>query len=41
MRWKEHVLYMGEDRNEYRILVGKPEQKKQFGSPALRRGIIL
>jgi hypothetical protein len=27
MRWAEHVARMGETRNEYRILVGKPEGK--------------
>jgi hypothetical protein len=25
MRWAEHVARMGEKRNAYRILVGKPE----------------
>jgi hypothetical protein len=25
MRWAEHVARMGETRNAYRILVGKPE----------------
>jgi hypothetical protein len=25
MRWKEHVARMGEERNAYRIAVGKPE----------------
>jgi hypothetical protein len=25
MRWAEHVLKIGEKRNGYRILVGKPE----------------
>jgi hypothetical protein len=28
MRWVEHVARMGEKRNAYRILVGKPEGKK-------------
>jgi hypothetical protein len=27
MRWAWHVARMGETRNEYRILVGKPEGK--------------
>jgi hypothetical protein len=27
MRWTEHVARMGEKRNAYRILVGKPEGK--------------
>jgi hypothetical protein len=25
MRWEGHVTQMGENRNAYRILVGKPE----------------
>jgi hypothetical protein len=28
MRWAGHVARMGEGRNLYRILVGKPEGKK-------------
>jgi hypothetical protein len=28
MRWAGHVARMGETRNAYRILVGKPEEKK-------------
>jgi hypothetical protein len=27
MRWAGHVARMGEGRNVYRILVGKPERK--------------
>jgi hypothetical protein len=27
MRWMEHVARMGEKRNAYRLLVGKPEGK--------------
>jgi hypothetical protein len=27
MRWAEHVARMGEKRNVYRLLVGKPEGK--------------
>jgi hypothetical protein len=27
MRWEEHVARMGETRNAYRILVGKPEER--------------
>jgi hypothetical protein len=27
MRWAEHVARMGERRNVYRLLVGKPEGK--------------
>jgi hypothetical protein len=28
MRWEEHVARMGEKRNAYRLLVGKPEGKQ-------------
>jgi hypothetical protein len=28
MRWAEHEAHMGEKRNVYRILVGKPEVKR-------------
>jgi hypothetical protein len=28
MRWAEHAALMGEKRNVYRILVGKPEGKR-------------
>jgi hypothetical protein len=28
MRWTSHVAQMGEKRNAYRLLVGKPEGKK-------------
>jgi hypothetical protein len=27
VRWTEHVARMGENRNTYRLLVGKPEGK--------------
>jgi hypothetical protein len=30
MRWAGHVARMGEKRNAYRILVGKPERKRQL-----------
>jgi hypothetical protein len=31
MRWAGHAARMGETRNAYRILVGKPEGKRQLG----------
>jgi hypothetical protein len=31
MRWTGHVGRIGEKRNAYRILVGKPEGKKPLG----------
>jgi hypothetical protein len=38
MRWAGHVVRMGETRNSYRILVGKPEKKRPLGRP--RRGWV-
>jgi hypothetical protein len=31
MKWVGHVVGMGETRNVYRILVGKPERKRPLG----------
>jgi hypothetical protein len=36
MRWAEHVARMGEKRNMYRLLVGKPEGKRPLGTPRRR-----
>jgi hypothetical protein len=36
MRWKGHVARMGENRNAYRLLVGKPEEKRPLGRPRRR-----
>jgi hypothetical protein len=36
MRWAEHVACMGEGRNLYRVLVGKPEGKRPLGRPRCR-----
>ena len=36
MRWAGHVARMGEGRGVYRVLVGKPEGKRQLGRPRLR-----
>jgi hypothetical protein len=33
MRWARHVARMGEDRDVYRVLVGKPEGKRPLGRP--------
>jgi hypothetical protein len=33
MRWAEHVARMGEERNVYRVLIGKPEGKRPLGRP--------
>jgi hypothetical protein len=34
MRWAWHVARMGEKRNRYRLLVGKPERKRPLGRGA-------
>ena len=36
MRWAWHVARMGEDRCVQRVLVGKPEGKRQLGRPRRR-----
>jgi hypothetical protein len=35
-RWEWHVYRMGEKRNAYRLLVGKPEGKRPLGRPRRR-----
>jgi hypothetical protein len=36
MRWVGRVAIMGENRNAYRLLVGKPEGKGPLGRPRRR-----
>jgi hypothetical protein len=36
MRWAGHVARMGEGRNVYRVLVGKPEGKRPLERPTRR-----
>jgi hypothetical protein len=36
VRWAGHVARMGEKRNVYRLLIGKPEGKKPLGRPRRR-----
>jgi hypothetical protein len=36
MRWAGHVARMGEKRNAYRLLVGKPKGKRPLASPRRR-----
>jgi hypothetical protein len=36
MRWEGHVIRMGEKRNAYRLMVGKPEGKRPLGRPRCR-----
>ena len=36
MSWSGHVACMGKRRDTYRVLVGKPEGKRQLGRPRRR-----
>jgi predicted small integral membrane protein len=36
MGWAEHVARLGEYRNAYRLLVGKPEGRRPLGRPRRR-----
>jgi hypothetical protein len=36
MRWAGHVTRVGEKRNAYRLLVGKPEGRRPLGRPRRR-----
>jgi hypothetical protein len=36
MRWAGHVARMGEKRNAYRLLVGKPDGRRPLGRPRCR-----
>ena len=36
LRWAGHVARMGQSRNAYRVLVGKPEGKRPLGRPRHR-----
>jgi hypothetical protein len=36
IRWAGHVARMGENKNAYRILVGKPEGKRSLGRTRCR-----
>jgi hypothetical protein len=36
MRWAGHVARMGEERNVYKVLMGKPEVKRPLGKPRRR-----
>jgi len=41
MRWAGHVARMGEGRGVNRVLVGKPEERGQWGDPDANGRIIL
>jgi hypothetical protein len=36
MIWAGHVAQMGEERGVYRVLLGKPEEKRSLGRPRRR-----
>jgi hypothetical protein len=36
MRWAGHVARMGKERGVYRVLVGKPEERRLLGRPRRR-----
>jgi hypothetical protein len=36
MRWVGHVAGLGEERNTYRLLLGKPERRRPLGRPRCR-----
>jgi hypothetical protein len=36
MRWAGHLAQMGEKRNSYKLLVGKPEEKRPLRRPRRR-----
>jgi hypothetical protein len=36
MRWAGHAARMGEGRNVYRVLVGRPERERPLGRPRRR-----
>jgi hypothetical protein len=36
MKWAGHVARIGEKRNAYRLLMGKPEGKRPLGRPRRR-----
>ena len=36
MRWAAYVARMGEERGVYRVLVGKPEERRPLGRPRRR-----
>ncbi|KAJ4448281.1 hypothetical protein ANN_10295 [Periplaneta americana] len=41
LRWAGHVARMGESRNAYRVLVGRPEEKRLWGGRDVDGRIIL
>jgi hypothetical protein len=40
-RWAGHVARMGEERDEYRVLMGKPEGKRPLRKPRRRWEVVI
>jgi hypothetical protein len=40
VRWAWHIALTGETRYPYKILVGKPEGKRQFGDIEMDRSML-
>ena len=36
MRWAVHLVHIGEMRGVYKVVVGKPEEKRPIGRPRRR-----
>jgi hypothetical protein len=36
MKWAGHIARVGEGKSVYRVLVGKPKEKRPFGRPRRR-----
>jgi len=36
MRWAGHAAHVGEERGVYKVLVGKPEERRPLGRPRRR-----
>jgi len=41
MGWTGHVAHMGDRRDVYTVLVGRPEGKRPLGGPSVQGNIIL
>jgi len=40
VRWKGHVDFIGQNRDGHRVLVGKPDGKRELARPRCRRIIL-
>jgi hypothetical protein len=39
INWARHIVRMGEMRNAYKILVGKPERKRPLGKASWEKNV--